>query len=469
MNKMVRLDNRLSFKVTGIFKPLPSNAHFHPNLLVSFNTLRDSTVYGERNLQTNWGNNAFYTYLLLPAGYDGQKLEAQFPSFIDRHLTESGSQMKASRWTQLFLQKMTDIHLHSHLDSEIDENGDIKRVYVFSAIALFILLIACINYMNLSTARSVLRAREIGIRKVVGAERKELIFQFLGESTLITWMAMILAFLLTWQLVPFLNKLSGQTLSITPLFQWQIIVPILIAPFLVGTVAGIYPALFMSSFKPVKVLKGFLKSGGGNISFRQVLVTAQFSISIMLIICTAIVFRQLKYMQEKSLGFDREHIVTMSYNDGLTDRFDAFRTALLSNSNIKNIARSSRIPTGRLLDAQGASLERGDSLTPVASDIKYLATDQDFVSTYGVKMVAGRAFSRDYGLDTASYMVNQAAVQAMGLPSAASAIGKNFSYGGERGKIIGIFNDFHFESLHQRIIPLVMVIPKSMAIMPGYR
>jgi putative ABC transport system permease protein len=461
MNKMVRLDNRLTFKVSGVFKPLPSNAHFHPNLLVSFNTLRDSTVYGERNLATNWGNNAFYTYMLLPANYDAQKLEAQFPAFIDRHMTEAGESIKASRWTQLYLQKLTDIHLHSHLDSELDENGDIKRVYVFSAIALFILLIACINYMNLSTARSVLRAREIGIRKVVGAERRELIFQFLGESTLITWMAMILAFLLTWQLVPFLNKLSGQTLSISSLFQWQIIVPIFIAPFLVGTLAGIYPALFMSSFKPVKVLKGFLKTGGANISFRQVLVTAQFSISIMLIICTAIVFRQLKYMQEKSLGFDREHIVTLSYNDGLTDRFDAFRAALLSNSNIKNTARSSRIPTGRLLDAQGASLERGDSLAPVASDIKYLATDQDFVGTYGVKMVAGRAFSRDYGLDTASYMVNQAAIQAMGLPNAEAAIGKNFSYGGERGKIIGVFNDFHFESLHQRIIPLVMVVPKS--------
>ncbi|AXY74874.1 ABC transporter permease [Paraflavitalea soli] len=461
MNKMIRLDNRFSFKVTGIFKPLPSNAHFHPNLLVSFNTLRDSTIYGEKNLRTNWGNNAFYTYMLLPANYDASKLEAQFPAFLDRHMSKPGDAIKASRWTQLYLQKLTDIHLRSHLDSELDENGDIKRVYVFSAIALFILLIACINYMNLSTARSVLRAREIGIRKVVGAERKELIFQFLSESVLITWMAMLLAFVLTWQLVPFLNKLSGQTLSITALYRWQILLPVLIAPFLVGTIAGIYPALFMSSFRPVKVLKGFLKTGGANISFRQVLVTAQFSISIMLIICTAVVFRQLRYMQEKSLGFDREHIVTMSYNDGLNDRFDAFRTALLTNSNIKNTARSSRIPTGRLLDSQGASLEQGDSLAPVTSDIKGLATDQDFISTYGVKVIAGRAFSRDYGLDTSAYMVNQAAVQAMGLPSAEAAIGKNFSYGGDRGKIIGVFNDFHFESLHQRIIPLVMGIPKE--------
>jgi putative ABC transport system permease protein len=397
--------------------------------------------------------------MLLPANYDAAKLEAQFPAFLDRHMNP-GAPVKTSKWTQLSLQKLTDIHLHSHLDSELDENGDIKRVYIFSAIALFILLIACINYMNLSTARSVLRAKEIGIRKVVGAERRELIFQFLGESTLITWMSLILALLLTWQLLPFLNQLSGQTLSMKSLLRWQIIVPILVAPFVVGLIAGIYPALFMSSFKPVKVLKGFMKTGGANISFRQVLVTTQFAISIMLIIATAVVYRQLKYMQEKSLGFDREHIVTLSYNDGLADRYDAFRTALLSNTNVKRITRSSRIPTGRLLDSQGASIEKGDSLANVSADIKNVRADQDFIATYGVKVVAGRAFSRDYGLDTASFMINQAAVKAMGLSDEA-AVGKNFRYGDQKGKIIGVFNDFHFESMHQRIIPLVLVIPKD--------
>lgn len=460
MNKMIQLDNQSTFKVTGVFKPLPSNAHFHPNLLISFNTLKDSSNYGEENLRTRWDNNSFYTYLLLPANYDPKKLEAQFPAFLDRHL-DPGSPMKASRWTQLSLQKLTDIHLHSHFDSELEENGDIKRVYIFSAIGLFILLIACINYMNLSTARSVLRAKEIGIRKVVGAERKELIFQFLSESILITWMALILAFGFTWQLLPFLNGLSGQALAINALFRWQVLVPILLTPFLVGLIAGIYPALFMSSFKPIKVLKGFMKTGGANISFRQVLVTAQFAISIMLIIATAVVFRQLRYMQEKSLGFDRDHIVTFGYNGGLTERYDAFRTVLLSNNNIRNVTRSSRIPTGRLLDAQGASLERGDSLAPVNADIKYVRADQDFIATYGVKTVAGRAFSRDYGLDTASFMINQAAVQAMGLASDKDAIGKNFKYGRQRGKIIGVFNDFHFESMHQRIVPLVLVIPQG--------
>lgn len=461
MNKMVRFDNQQTFKVSGVYRSFPSNVHLHPNMLVSFNTLRDSAIYGERNLRTNWGNNSFYTYLRLPANYDPAKLEAQFPAFLDRHMGEEGATVKPSRWTQLSLQKLTDIHLHSHLDSEIEENGDIRRVYIFSAIGLFILLIACINYMNLATARSVLRAREIGIRKVVGAERRELIFQFLSESILITWIAMILAFVLTWQLIPFLNKLSGQSLSISSLLRWEVLLPVVAAPFIVGMIAGIYPALFMSSFRPVKVLKGFLKSGGANISFRKVLVTTQFAVSIMLIIATAVVYRQLKYMQEKSLGFDREHIVTMTYDNSLIGRFDGFRTELLANSNIKNVTRSSRIPTGRLLDSQGASLERGDSLAPVSADIKNVEADQDFISTYGVKMVAGRSFSRDYGLDTSSYIVNEAAVKAMGLASNDAAIGKNFSYGGQKGKIIGVINDFHFESLHQRIIPLVLLVPRD--------
>lgn len=460
MNKLIKLDNQVNFKVTGVFKPLPSNSHFHPSLLLSFNTLKDSAIYGERNLRTNWGNNAFYTYLLLPANYDATKLEAQFPAFLDRHL-EPGSPVKSSRWTQLSLQKLTDIHLHSHLDSELEENGDIKRVYVFSAIALFILLIACINYMNLSTARSVLRAKEIGIRKVVGAERRELIFQFLSESTLITWMSMILAFGLTWQLLPFLNSLSGQTLAISSLFHWQIILPVLLTPFLVGLLAGIYPALFMSSFKPIKVLKGFMKTGGANISFRQVLVTAQFAISIMLIIATAVVFRQLRYMQEKSLGFDRDHIITMRSQGTLNNNFETFRTELLANTNIKNITRSSRIPTGRLLDANGSSIQRGDSLAPSQAEIKYVVVDHDFISTYGVKILAGRSFSRDYGLDTAGFMINQAAVNMLGLKSNQEAIGKNFRYGDRKGKIIGVFNDFHFESMHQKILPLVMFMPET--------
>lgn len=328
MNKVIRINfgNYFDFKVTGVYKSFPSNTHFHPEILFSFNTLKDSVIYGEENLISNYGSNNFFTYIRLPKNYDPKKLEAQFPAFLNRHMTKEGGAYKPTQWTALYLQKLTDIHLRSHTDFEAEENGDIKRVYIFSAIALFILLIACINYMNLSTARSTLRAREIGIRKVVGAQRKEIMAQFLSESVLISFIALVLAFGLTWVFLPWLNKISGQHLDINILLKWQIIIPILLVPFVVGILSGLYPAIFMSSFQPVKVLKGFFRIGGSNISFRKALVTLQFAISIILIICTGIVFTQMRYMQKKSLGFDKEHIVTLPYATELNDKYDVFRT-----------------------------------------------------------------------------------------------------------------------------------------------
>jgi putative ABC transport system permease protein len=463
LNKVIKINlgSYFDFKVTGIYKPFPSNTHFHPDMMLSFNTLNDTLIYGAEGLRTNFGNNSFFTYIRLPGNYEPKKLVAQFPAFVDRNMPRGNGPFKPSQGTKLDLQKLTDIHLTSHTDYEAEENGDIKRVYIFSAIALFILLIACINYMNLSTARSTLRAREIGIRKTVGAQRREIIIQFLSESVLVSWVAMLLAFALGWLLLPWLNKLSGQNLDMTVLLKWQILVPILAVPFVVGILSGLYPAIFMSSFQPVKVLKGFLKTGRGNISFRQVLVTLQFAISIILIIATTVVFNQMRYMQQKSLGFDKDHIVTLPYVTELNDKYDAFRNELLANSNIKNVGRSSRIPTGRLLDAMGARMMKGDSLAPVTANIKFVVADEDFISTYGIKVVAGRGFSRDFGMDTAGFLINEAAARVLDFKTNEEAIGKDFGYGGRTGKLIGVFNDFHFESMHQKIVPLILMVPRT--------
>ena len=461
MNKVVRINvgAYFDFKVTGVYKSFPANTHFHPQILLSFNTLNDTLIYGAENLRTNWGNNSFFTYIRVPDHYDTKNMVARFPAFLDKHMPV-GSKYKPSEGTTLGLQKLTDIHLHSHTDYEAEENGDIKRVYIFSAIALFILLIACINYMNLSTSRSTLRAKEIGIRKVAGAERKWIIFQFLSESILVSYISLVFAVALTWIALPWLNRVSGLQLDSSILLKWQILIPLVLIPFVVGLISGLYPALFMSSFQPVKVLKGFLKNSGG-ISFRKALVTLQFAISIILIIATGIVFWQMRFMQNKILGFDKEQIVTLPYTSQLTERYDAFRNELLSNASIKSVGRSSRIPTGRLLDAMGASMESADSLAPVNADIKFVSADQDFTTTYGVKIVAGRGFSRDYSLDTSAFLINEAAAKILGFKNPEDAIGKNFGYGGRRGKLIGVFNDFHFESLHQKITPLVLLVPRS--------
>ncbi|PWU00395.1 MAG: macrolide export ATP-binding/permease MacB [Bacteroidetes bacterium] len=460
MNKVIRMNNQTNLKVTGVYKAFPANSHMHPALLVSFNTLKDSVVYGEENLRTSFSNNSFFTYILVPDHFDPKKMEAQFPNFLDKYMTGQNGpgKFKPSQGTTLNLQKLTDIHLRSHLDYEAEENGDINRVYIFSAIAFFILLIACINYMNLSTARSALRAREIGIRKAIGAERKEIITQFLSESVLVTWLSMVLAFGFTWLILPWLNKVSGQNLHITTLASPGVIVTILLVPFVVGLVSGIYPALFMSSFQPVKVLKGLFKAGGANISFRKVLVTIQFFISIILIICTSIVFSQLRYMQKKSLGYDKDHIVTMGYSAALTPMYNSFRNDMLANSAIKSVAVSSRIPTGRLLDNMGTKINRGDSMTPVNIDLKMVMADYDFMKTYGFKIVKGRVISREYGTDTTGYMINETAVRDLGFKSNDDAVGKDLEYGGTKGKIVGVFNDFHFESMHQAIAPMILLL-----------
>jgi putative ABC transport system permease protein len=461
INKVLRANNQFDLKVTGVYEDFPSNAHLHPNILVSFNTLKDSAIYGEQNLRTNWGNNSFFTYIVLPEKYNIKTMEARFPAFLDKHMAAEYGANRPSKFTKLDLQKLTDIHLHSHTDYEAEPNGDIKRVYIFSCIAFFILLIACINYMNLSTARAALRAREIGIRKVVGARKKELIAQFLSESVLLTWAAIIIALVLLYFLLPWLNKLSGQNLSVTILMKWEILLPLFLSPFVVGILAGIYPALFMSSFQPVKTLKGLFKARGSSISFRKVLVVTQFAISIILIITTMVVFQQLRFIQQTELGYNKEHLVVLPYYTQLDGQYESFRNTLLQNSNIKDAGRSSRIPTGRLLDDMGASLPASDSMVPVKSEIRYVAADYDFVPTYGIHIDAGRNFSRDYGTDTSNFIINEAAVKAIGWKSAEQAIGKNLKYGNINGHIIGVTNDFHFESLHQEIKPMILIMPAS--------
>jgi len=464
IGKRLRANNAFDIEVTGTFEDFPLQAHWHPELLVSFSTMENDNIYGRQALETNWGNNAFGTYLLLDEGYDPKKLEAQLPAFLDKHfgtyaIANYGAppDFVASKRTSLYLQKVSDIHLYSHLDDELEVNGNINNVYMMGVIGLFIILIAGFNFINLSTARATKRAKEVGLRKVVGAIRGQLITQYLSESVLITLLAMVLSLAFAFMGLEWLNSFTQKELALHLFQQPLLLAGLITASVAIGLLAGIYPAFIVSGYRPALTLKGQQGSARGKGAIRKVLVVSQFSISVALLIATAITIQQLSYLNSKDLGFDKDQVVTLSYFSELQPNYDAFYNELMRSSGIKNAGRSSRIPTGRLLDSQGAPrIAMGDSLVNTEITTKNVRVDESFFPTYNIPFVAGRNFSKSIGTDDSlAFIVNETAAKAYGLATPEEGINKDFSYGGVTGKLIGVVKDFHFESLHQGIIPIV--------------
>jgi putative ABC transport system permease protein len=339
-------------QITGVYKPFKPQTHFHPDFLISFSTLNDSTIYGRRRLETNWGNNAFGTYFVLKEGEDAKTLESKLPDFLDKHFGTFARanfgvppDFVASKVTSLQLQKITDIHLHSHLDDELEPPGNINTVYLMGTIGLFIILIAGFNFINLSTAQATKRSKEVGIRKVAGAFKTQLIYQYLSESVLISLFAYVLALGAGYFALAWLNIFTEKSISF--LGNPPLLLALLGGTVVIGILAGLYPAFVISAFRPAVILKG--KQSGGKPTLRRALVVVQFSISIVLIIATAVIFSQLDYLNNKDLGYAKDQVITMPYYNDLSTNFDAFYNALTEHSSIKNAGRSSRIPTGRLL------------------------------------------------------------------------------------------------------------------------
>ncbi len=469
IGKQLKGGQKLDLEVIGVFKNFPDQSHWHPDFLISFSTLNDSTVYGRKGLETNWGNNAFSTYIVLAQGTDPKKIEERFPSFLDKHY---GSYAKAnfgvpadfiaSKTTKLYLQNIQDIHLRSHLDDEIEVGGNSNNVLMMAVIGLFIMLIACFNFVNLSTARATTRAKEVGLRKAVGAFRNQLIGQYLSESILISFFGLVLAIGFAWITLNWLNQFTGKHLTLQFIENWPLSLGLIGFALVVGFLAGIYPAFVISSFNPALVLKGQQGSIQGKGGTRKILVVMQFAISIVLIIATLVTTQQLNFMNNAKLGFDKDRLVTLPYYRELGPNYDAFYNELTKSSTIKNAVRSSRIPTGRLLDSSGASLVQDGQLIPSSITLKMISADYEFFNTYGIRFSAGRDFSRNIKTDDSlAYVVNEAAVKALGWKSNEEVVGKEFQYGGVTGKLIGVVNDFHFESLHQRIVPMIFLPVKQ--------
>jgi putative ABC transport system permease protein len=397
------------------------------------------------------GNYGASAYLLLKAGVNPKKLEAKFPGFLERR---NGKEMKQSQmFATLFLEPLREVYLYSLRNG--NKTGNITNVYIFSIIAVFILLIACINFINLTTARATERAKEVGIRKVAGAGRWQLIGQFIGESVLLCVIAFLLTLLFSALLLPLFNQLAGKPIS-TGIFQNGRYLLLLFGASLgIGLLAGIYPALVLTSFKPVTVLKGRFATGKRGIILRKGLVVTQFAISITLIIATIVVYNQMTYMHNQDLGFVKDQMIIIDTNGDPAKK--AFQESLSAIPAVKSTATSSSVPGGGNPGAYSEIENVKGDLQIANLDLYFV--DFDYIEQFKMKVVAGRSFSKLFMTDTTKAMVlNEAAVKMLGYPSPQQAIGKRFKQWGREGQIVGVIKDFHFRSLQQPIKPLSMRI-----------
>jgi putative ABC transport system permease protein len=464
IGKVLNMDKRNDYMVTGVIRDVPANSHFHPDFIGSLTTLQDS-----RN--PTWLSNNYYTYFLLR--------EDANPSDFERKLNEevrnyAGSQLKASLGISIeqflsagnkygyVLQPLTAIHLHSHLDYEIEPNSDITYVYIFSAIAIAILLIACINFVNLATARSERRAKEVGVRKTLGSTRSYLIGQFMSESVLMSFVAVVLAVGIVELLLPLFNDVANKKMSFH-LFSDPLSIPLLICfAIVVGIVAGSYPALYLSSFRPIDVLRSNVKKGGRKSVLRNGLVIFQFTISIALFIGTFIIYAQLKYVQTKNLGFDKEETIVINRTDDLFNQIRPFEDELRANKDIVSLTNSNAIPG----DQKGDDAYRlDDAPANRLEDFRTMFCDYDFAKTYRLTTVDGRFFSKEHPSDTNAVVVDEEVERVLGAKNIAGRylVSPGLTLEAERRfEIVGVVKDFNFESLHEPIRPLVMrLIPSN--------
>ncbi len=453
----------MNYKVTGVIKEVPYNSHFRYDIFGSMAGLEEAK-------STSWMQSEFFTYLLLQKGYDYKKLEAKLPQTVDKYMgpqlkSAMGLTMaqfrKAGNNLSLTLQPLTDIHLKSYFGYDLSHRGDIKYVYIFSAVAIIMLIIACINFMNLSTAGASKRAREVGVRKVMGSERKELVWQFLLESVLLTSMALIFATIIGFLALPLFNSLSGKELSLQLIAIPKLLPGLLLFGLLVGILAGTYPAFFLSSFKPVSILKGKFTADKGSIGLRSGLVVVQFFISITLMIGTTVVYQQLRYIQNKNLGYNKEQILIVD-TWSLKENAQAFNDELLRDPRIENVSQSGYVPAGASYN-NNYMVYPDEKNTTLVKTLRY-EVDANYIPTLGMEMAYGRNFSKDFGNDSSGVIINESAAKMLGWKmDVLDHTISRFSSEGVKStfRVIGVVKNFHFRSLHERIEPLVMTLGKG--------
>ncbi len=463
MGQTLGFNNYKRCKVTAVMRDMPVNSHFHSDFFLPM--LSDDYQWGQ------WLSNNHHTYIMLREGTDYRQFETNFSTVIEKYVGPQAMQFIGVTLAQFrqggnrfnyWLMPLGNIHLYSEQREELAPNSDIQYVYIFSAVALFILLIAGINFMNLATARSAGRAKEVGVRKVLGSERQQLIGQFMTESILMTALAMVLALIMVAGLIPFFNTLAAKQLSIQILFSPNWLPIIVLLPVVVGLLAGIYPAFFLSSFKPISVLKGRVNVNFKGAGLRSGLVVFQFMMSVMLIVGTIIVYRQITYIQSKNLGFKRDQVLTINDVSSIGNQAETFKQEVLKLPGVVSGSISGYLPTPSNR-ADSPFFPEGEIDQKNAVSMQAWGVDHDYVKTLGMQIVQGRDFSRGFGSDSSGIILNETAAKLFG---SANPIGKRIlQFTDPQSKtsqknytVIGVVKNFHFESLRRNIGALAMVL-----------
>lgn len=448
LGKILKVGDDGAFTVTGVMEGIPSNSHFSFDALISMSTFKK----GRPEVFDSWGYVDFYTYFLVAPKTNINALSAKIPEFLKRQHTGGDNETY-----DIAFEPLSDAYLYSKAGRQPGVTGNLSTIYIFSCIALFILVIACINFMNLSTARSVERAKEIGVRKTLGAKKNSLIYQFLTESVLLSLVALVFAFGIALLTIPILNAVSGKSLGYDDLISLQMLLILLCAALLVGLLAGSYPALVLTQYRPVSVLKGNFQSSDKGVFLRKGLVVLQFGLSFALMVGTAVVFAQLDHLRSKSLGFTQDQMLVIDYgNDkSVNQKLEAIKTTFTNRPDVITVSASRAVP-GDFFPNAYTTIESANGEMQSNAPALY-EIDFDFVPNYHINVVAGRAYSRDYPVDsTQSLLVNESAARLFGYANPQDIVGKRFDQWGRQGTVIGVLEDFNYQSLHHKIEPLVL-------------
>ncbi|HYC84006.1 MAG TPA: ABC transporter permease, partial [Chryseosolibacter sp.] len=455
MGKTIRINGTDDFIVVGVLENIPSTSHLQFDVLLPMSSRERTDESITNNL---WDNFNFYTYIQLDeeANASVAALES-----ITRKLSQIFKTKTPSFEAKFKFQPLTEIHLYSDLKYDVDGNSSIQYVRIFSIAAILVLLVACVNFMNLATARSSRRAREVGVRKVIGADRSRLIRQFLGESLTITFISLLFSIMLVAAVLPFFNDVSGKHLKIT-LSDGELVMPLLLIFFATSFISGLYPAFFLSNFQPVQVLKGgIMKAAGRSIHFRNILVVFQFSVSIALFICTVFIYNQLRFIQKRNLGYDKENLLYVPLKGDMQTHTERLQQMLEGDSHLMNYSFVSELPTNVERATVGVSWKgKKDDFLPMFS---VMEVDEYFLEVFKVQLLHGRGYSKGFGNDSTCYVVNENALKIMGLTEA-SAIGQPLRVFGKDGIIIGVVEDFNFKPMQQPIEPMVLKLSSK----PGF-